>query len=192
MKKFFVNASLVLCVAMGVVACSAEDNQLDTTKNTVNTVNADKAKTAVVANEVAVAVNTANLKGKWRIVKTIEYAKNNAIVKEEVKSNGDCSTETANFFDNNKVVFNNYARVGNRCEAMDEYDGRWSVEGNTVIIKEDWRDTAAQRAAKKFSVVKLTADKLDLSYELSQGDVTGVKTVKNATKITFSFEKVKR
>lgn len=182
MKKFFISASLVFCVAIGVVACSSDSDSV---------VPPIEIKVPEDGSETG-KVTAGNLKGKWRIVKSIEYDKSNAIVREEIKSNGECSTESANFFDNNKVVFNNYARVENGCEIMDEYDGRWNVVGQDVMISEDWRDTPDERKVKRFSVITITADTLELSYDLAQGNLTEVNTIKETTKIVFSFEKVKR
>lgn len=181
MKKFITYVSMMLCLMMGVVACTSDDSE----------VKADTKES--IDNGSTVAVTTGNLMGKWRIVKTIEYDVTNAIVKQEVQSNGDCSTLTAYFLEKDKVLFNTYVNKDGVCEiASEEHDGRWVVEGSDVNISEDWRTTEQQRKAKRFSVLKLTSTDLEISYDLKQGDVTGVVPANSTAKITFIFEKVKR
>lgn len=183
MKRLLLIGGLVLCVVLGNVSCSSDNSDVEPLVET-GVDNGGKPGEGNVVN--------GELLGKWHIVKTIEFDKSNAVIKEVVKTNGECSTDTAYFLENDKVIFNSYARNGNTCEIMDEYDGRWKMENGKVLINEDWRDTAEQRKAKKFSVTKLTKEDLELSYDVVQGDLTNVKTSANTAKIVFVFAKVKR
>ncbi|MDM1369880.1 lipocalin family protein [Myroides marinus] len=170
MKRLLLISGLLFCVVLGSVSCSSDNSDV---KSLVDNGGGD-------------------LLGKWHIVKTMEFDKDNAPIKEVIKTNGECSTDTAYFLENDKVVFNSYARNENACVIMDEYDGRWKMENGKVLINEDWRDTAEQRKTKKFSIIKLTKENLELSYEVAQGDLTNVKTSANTSKVIFVFAKVKR
>lgn len=185
MKKILIQGSLVLCLLMGVVACSSDDNQIKS-----NTESETPSDPATETGNTGTSMG--QLLGKWRLIKTIEYDVNNTIVKEEVKSNGTCSTATAYFLENNKIVFNTYTLSGNQCVIGDEYDGRWKAASEEVYINEDWRDTAEQRSPKKFEIEKLTADHLALHYNFAQGNLTKIQVSPNTMYATFVFEKVTR
>lgn len=188
MKKFLLTGSLVLSLLMSVVACSGDDNQIKS--NTENKIPSDPDAETGTSNENT--ITTGQLLGKWRLVKTIEYDINREIVKEDVKSNGTCSTATAYFLENNKIVFNTYALSGDTCVINDEYDGRWKALNKEVYLNEDWRDTAEQRSPKKFKVEQLTTDYLALNYSFDQGNLTEIQVASTTTHATFVFEKVKQ
>ncbi|WP_413513563.1 hypothetical protein [Myroides odoratus] len=191
MKKILIQGSLVLCLLMGVVACSSDDNQIKSnTESETPSVPGTETGTETGTNNGNTGTSTGQLLGKWRHVKTIEYDVNNTIVKEEVKSNETCSTATAYFLENDKIVFNTYTLSGNQCVIKDEYDGRWKAASEEVYINEDWRDTTEQHSPKKFEIEKLTADHLALHYNFAQGNLTKIQVSPNTMYATFIFEKV--
>ncbi|MDR2221910.1 MAG: hypothetical protein LBE34_04125 [Flavobacteriaceae bacterium] len=146
MKKFLIKGSLLLCIALATISCSKDDNQTTTPEKEI-----DKG-----------TVKKADLMKKWRLVKTVDYDINNKVINSEEAWNGQCSTPTTYFLENDKVIYNTYSFWTGKCEINEELDGRWSVSKNVILVKEDWDVDNPNRKDIAYLVQSLTTSKLEL------------------------------